>query len=361
MKRRLLLMMSLLALFSLNTGLIQSQNATSFRSEDVTFLNDDITLAGTLTLPHGPGPHPAIIVISGSGEQNRDGEVEGFMPGYAPLRFLAEGLTPEGFAVLRYDERGIGQSTGIHHAASSADFASDAEAAIDYLLSREVIDPDQIGLIGHSEGSNIVALVAADNPQLAFAISMAGQAVNGYELLIAQTIAVLEASGASQEEINASLETGLNEWHMVLSEDWAGIEALARDLFATLPDDQRPGPDIQDALIAQQDTFAKTWFSFFLTYNPADDWTQVTAPVLVIMADKDKQVPVVQNYPKFTLALENGVTSHYDIVILENTNHLFQAGVETGALEEYAELEPVFTPDLIPTILDWLLEFVTLA
>lgn len=328
--------------------------AQDIRAEEVVFQSGEITLAGTLTLPDGEGPYPAVVLLSGSGGQNRDGEVEGFFPGYRPSRFLAEALTPEGFAVLRYDERGIGQSTGEHHAASTADFADDAEAAIDYLLSRDDIDPQHIGLIGHSEGANITAMVAARNPNVAFAIALAGSAVNGYDLLIAQTTAGLEAAGASAEEIEAALAMGRAEWDMVLNEDWAGLDALSRQIFAAMPEEQRPAPEVQDELIAQQETFAKNWFSFFLTYNPADDWANVTAPVLAIYAELDTQVPLEQNFPKLKATFQASDNLDYSLVVLEGTNHLFQSGVKTGAPEEYTTLKPEFTPDLIQTITNWL-------
>jgi pimeloyl-ACP methyl ester carboxylesterase len=322
--------------------------------QDVTFQSGDVTLVGTLTLPDDEGPFPAVVLLSGSGKQNRDGEAEGFLPGYSPSRFLAEGLTPLGFAVLRYDERGVGQSTGEHYAASTADFADDAEAAIDFLLSRDDIDAQRIGLIGHSEGANIVAMVAARNLHVAFAISMAGQAVNGYDVLLAQTVAGAEANGASQEEIDAAVELGRTEWDMVLAEDWAGIDAMSREIFAAMPDDQRPDLDVQDALIAQQETFAKSWFSFFLKYNPADDWAQVNVPVLAIFAELDTQVPLEPNRSELEVAFHASGNPDFTIVTLEATNHLFQPGVETGAPQEYATLESEFVPELLQTITGWL-------
>ena len=354
----------LTVLLTLITGLVLSttvyaQDAETIISEDVMFTNNDITLAGTLTLPDTTGLHPAIVVISGSGEQNRDGVTAGFIDGYEPLRFLAEGLTPAGFAVLRYDERGVGESTGTHSTASTADFADDVQAALAYLMTRDDIDPTQIGLIGHSEGANIAAMVAANNPDIAFAISLAGQAVSGYELLEAQAAAIAEASGASPQAIEAAVAQGRAEWDLVLAEDWDGLADMTRDIFAVMPESQRPSPEMQEELIAQQDAFAKNWFSFFLTYNPAEDWSQVDAPVLIVFAELDAQVPVAQNRPAIEAALEDGITSDYEIIMLDDTNHLFQADAESGAPLEYMTLEPAFTPELIPTIRDWLLEHVT--
>lgn len=177
MKYKLSIIFCAVALMLFGAVTLQAQDTATYHSEDVTFANGEITLAGTLTLPSTSSPHPAAIVISGSGEQDRDGEVEGFIAGYEPSRFLAEGLTPAGIAVLRFDERGVGASTGEHHSATTEDFAGDVLAAFDYLTTRSDIDAEQIGVIGHSEGANIAAYVAARHEEVAFVISLAGQAV----------------------------------------------------------------------------------------------------------------------------------------------------------------------------------------
>lgn len=360
MKHKLILISFIILSFLLGTA-AYAQDDPAFLSEDVTFTNGDITLAGTLTLPDTPGPHPAAIVISGSGEQDRDGAVEGFIEGYEPLRFLAEALTPAGVAILRYDERNVGESTGVHHTSTTADFASDTLAAFEYLTTRDDIDVEQIGLIGHSEGSNIVAYAAARNEDIAFVISMAGQAVNGYDVLVEQTVQGAVASGASQEEVDAALAVGRMEWDMVLNEDWDGLEAYSRQVLAAIPAEQRPDPEELDAMIAYQEEFAKSWFRFFLEYDPSEDWQRIDVPILVIFAELDTQVSVEQNREPFIEALETGQTSDYEVVTLENTNHLFQPGVETGAPTEYAELEPRFTPELTVLLREWILEHVSLA
>jgi fermentation-respiration switch protein FrsA (DUF1100 family) len=143
---------------------------------------------------------------------------------------------------------------------------------------------------------------------------------------------------------------------MVLAEDWAGLDAYSREIFATMPENQRPSSEVQDALIAQQETFAKNWFSYFLKYNPTDDWAQVDTPVLAIFAELDTQVPVEQNLPALEIAREQSDNPAFTIITLEDTNHLFQPDVETGAPMEYVTLEPVFVPELLPTIADWLQE-----
>ncbi len=168
-----------------------------YSEEEVVFQNGDVTLAGTLTLPAGDGPFPALILLSGSGQQDRD-EALAIVPGYRPFREIADTLTRQGIAVLRYDDRAVSGSTGGDlAAATSADFADDAEAALRFLQGRADIDSKQIGMLGHSEGGILAAMVAARNLDVAFVISMAGTAVDGYETLLKQVERLALASGAS--------------------------------------------------------------------------------------------------------------------------------------------------------------------
>ena len=192
--------------------------------EEVTFDNGDITLAGTLTLPEGDGPFPALVLISGSGQQNRDEELS-IVPGYKPFREIADTLTRQGIAVLRYDDRGIGQSGGDPSQATSADFADDAEAAFAYLQERPEIDGEQIGMLGHSEGGIIEAIIGARNPDVAFLISMAGSAVSGYDTIIKQVERMALASGASAEDAAAAAEQQRALMDLVVAQDWDGLEA----------------------------------------------------------------------------------------------------------------------------------------
>ncbi|GAB4572961.1 MAG: hypothetical protein Kow0077_13850 [Anaerolineae bacterium] len=341
-----------------------------YRAEEVQFENpaaEGVTLAGTLTLPQGAGPHPAVILISGSGPSDRD---ESILPlaEIKPFALIADYLTRQGIAVLRYDDRGVGDSTGEHETATSADLASDVEAAIAYLLSREDINPAQIGLLGHSEGGVIAPMVAARNPNVAFVISLAGSAVPGYDVLVRQNERLLATAGVSEEEIAARVAWVRTLMDAMLAEDWAQVEGLLREDYARaiadLPAEQRDALGDVEAYIDEQIAAAmplyRYWMPYFLAHDPAEDWRQVTVPVLAFFGGLDVQVDADQNRPALEAALAEAGNDDVTVITIENANHLFQPA-ETGSVEEYGALPQEFVPELLPTIADWLLERVTLA
>ncbi|MCH7778719.1 MAG: alpha/beta fold hydrolase, partial [Gemmatimonadetes bacterium] len=168
-----------------------------YAEEEVTFHNAGITLAGTLTLPESGAPHPAVVMITGSGPQNRDEELFGFKP----FHLIADHLTRNGVAVLRYDDRGVGGSTGSVSEATTEDFARDVLAAVDFLKNRSDIDPERIGLIGHSEGGIVAPLASSMSDDVAFMVLMAGTSVSGAEILIEQGALIMRASGATEADM----------------------------------------------------------------------------------------------------------------------------------------------------------------
>jgi pimeloyl-ACP methyl ester carboxylesterase len=338
-----------------------------YTDEDVTFDNGDITLAGTLSLPEGDGPHPAIVLISGSGPQDRD---ESLAPAadIKPFKLIADYLAREGIAVLRYDDRGVGESTGDFAAATSADFATDAAAAIDYLLTRDEIDSEQIGVLGHSEGGLAAAILGASNPNVSFIILMAGTGVNGRDVLLLQNRKLLAAEGQTEEQIEQQIA--------FLEEAFPLAEAGDRDALVALIREQvlnqvEALSEAERASLGDLDTYADTvaeqqadslisdWMQFFLNYDPAVDWAKVTVPVLAVFGGKDVQVDAEQNAEPLQAALEEAGNEDFEIVTLPNANHLFQEA-ETGGLSEYGRLPAEFTPDFLPTVAEWLLQHVTL-
>ncbi|MBX2997904.1 MAG: alpha/beta fold hydrolase [Caldilineaceae bacterium] len=340
-----------------------------YTAEEVTFSHGDVSLAGTLTLPEGDGPHPALILVTGSGPQNRDEEIY-LAPGYRPFAVIADTLTRQGIAVLRYDDRGVGGSTGEVESATSADFAEDTESALNYLLDRDEIDPAQIGILGHSEGGMIATMLAARNPDIAFIILMAGPGLSGYDVVLEQAVLLAADGGASAEELESVrtrqtqvLDTVRND------EGWDELEVLIQDIIAEqlaqLPDAQKAQLGDLDAyaanVVAQQMAALQSpWYRFFIAYDPAEDLAQISVPVLAIFGGLDLQVPAEANADAVRAAAEAAGNEDVTIEIIPNANHLFQAA-ETGGVDEYSLLAPEFVPGFLELISEWLLARVELV
>ncbi|MFV2062038.1 MAG: alpha/beta hydrolase family protein [Chloroflexota bacterium] len=333
-----------------------------YQIEEVEFPggSEGVELAGTLTLPPGPGPHPLVVLMSGSGPQDRDESLRPLTT-LKPFALIADALTSAGVGVLRYDDRGVGGSSGDYAAATVSELASDGRAAIDYARSRDDVDPERIGIFGHSEGGLYAAMLGAEDPQIAFIVSMAGPAVNGVDLLVAQNEAILRSSGETEEEIGFAVAFAEATLPLVRDGDVAAIDAISRDYYGGVWDrqsaEQRVVLGARDAFIerslaTQSQAYASDWFPSLLAYDVGTDWERVTVPVLGLLGAKDVQVVLDQNEPALRAALETAGNEDFEIVIFPNGNHLFQEAV-TGAVAEYSDLEPAFTPDFLPTIVDW--------
>ena len=338
------------------------QEQLPYRAEEVSVSHGDVHLAGTLTLPEGSGPHPALILVSGSGLQDRNSS-HPTLPGYEPFKWLADHLTRQGIAVLRYDDRGTGKSTGGEFGVDTTlDYAGDAESVLEYLLTRPDINPDQIGILGHSEGAHIAAIVASRRPELAFVISMAGMAVDGEELIMLQVEQGARADGLDEAEITRQVESNRQEIGLILAKDWDGLRefktAQTMEYFQGLPADQRvPDSELDAAVKETVDQAMKSmqgWFYFFLSHDPAVEWEQVHVPVLALFGDKDTQVSAAQNRPPLDAALARAGNQDVTVIVFPGTNHLFQRA-ETGGSAEYASLPMEFVPGLLDTISDWIL------
>ncbi len=322
-----------------------------YRSEDVVFENAaaaGATLAGTLTLPPGGGPFAAAILISGSGPQDRDETIRG----HKPFAVLADHLTRSGIAVLRYDDRGVGASTGDFAAATSADFATDASAAVRYLRTRIEIDHDAIGFIGHSEGAMIGPIAAAGNDGVAFLVLLAGPGTTTVELLRTQRRLMGLSQGAAQEELDRADPVFVTVVEAVLAaRDEAEAETRVRALLTA---------DALEALGAQEESrelavrqFTSPWFRWFIRYDPAQVLSRIDVPVLALNGTLDVQVPADANLAGIAAALAHNP----DVTIrrLAGLNHLFQTA-RTGALGEYADIEETFAPQAMGIIVAWLHE-----
>lgn len=328
-----------------------------YYSEDITFENKKvgINLAGTLTLPNKEGVFPVVILISGSGPQNRDEE----LLGHKPFLVLSDFLTKNGIAVLRYDDRGIAMSKGDFKTATSADFATDVESAIAYLKTRKEINKNKIGLIGHSEGGLIAPMVANNSKDVAFIILLAGTGIQGDSLLLLQKKLIEEASGINKEDIQKG--QSLNRKVFDIVNKSSSLEQLNSDLTIYFKQILKDNPNTQKPAEMSDDDFvnlqvkqiATPWRQYFIKYNPATALEKVKCPVLAINGEKDLQVPPKENLEAINKALTKGGNKRVTTKELPNLNHLFQE-CKTGLPDEYATIEQTFSPIALTEILKWL-------
>ena len=329
----------------------------SYYSEDVTFQNPkaNISLAGTLTLPKKEGVFPVVILITGSGPQNRDEE----LLGHKPFLVISDYLTKNGIAVLRYDDRGVGQSKGDFKTATSADFATDVESAITYLKTRKEINKKQIGLVGHSEGGLIAPMVASKSKDVSFIVLLAGTGIQGDKLLLLQQDLIAKANGASELDIKKSIQANANLFEMVVqSNDNQKLKAdLTNKINEILKNDNSseiPKGMTKDQYIALQvDQITSPWMEYFMKYNPIPALEKVKCAVLAVNGEKDLQVPPKENLSAIKNALAKGGNKNVTTIEFPNLNHLFQE-CKTGSPNEYASIEQTFSPTALAEITKWI-------
>lgn len=326
-----------------------------YREEDVRFENkaDQVTLAGTLTLPPKTGKYPAAILISGSGGQDRD---ESLLE-HKPFLVLSDHLTRAGFAVLRFDDRGIGESTGDHAAADSRDFARDVEAGVDFLKNHSEIEASKIGLIGHSEGGLIAPMVAAERDDVAFIVLLAGPGVNGREIVLNQVglIAAAEAGSAAEIQVNREVLTAtfdLLTTEKTDDEIKTALRARYDEFRQKLPAEKRT--ELSDTVLESSLTPMLTpWFRFFLVYEPQPTLARVRCPVLALNGALDLQVDPKLNLPPIEAGLKAGGNPDFTVRELPQLNHLFQSA-KTGSPTEYRTIEETMSPTALQAISEWL-------
>ena len=330
-----------------------------YSAQEVTFTSADsgVTLAGTLTLPPGTGPHPAVILVTGSGAQDRDES----LLGHKPFAVLADHLTRQGIAVLRFDDRGEGRSTGRFVGATSADFARDVLGGVRYLRSRREVAPGKIGVLGHSEGGMIAPLVAVESADVAFLVLLAGTGVPGDSILVAQGSLIARASGAPdaavarqrdvQSRMFAAVRAGGDT--MAMREK---LREITRELLASLTDEeQRAAGATPQAMEQQVQMVSSPWFRWFLTYDPRPVLRRVRVPVLAINGGLDLQVPPKENLAAIEAALRAGGNRDVRTIEFPGLNHLFQTAT-TGAPTEYGLIEETMSPAVLNAVAAWILE-----
>jgi uncharacterized protein len=316
-----------------------------------------IQLAGTLTIPRSQGPFPVVLLITGSGPQDRDETIFG----HKPFLVLADYLTRRGIAVLRVDDRGVGGSTGNVHDATTADFADDVLAGVEYLKGRKEINAMQIGLIGHSEGGIIAPLVASRSRDIAFIVMMAGTGLPGEEILYLQAAAILKSAGADAERL-ARQKAIQERMFAVLRQEKDNtaaekkIRAAMEDLLSKLgKEDKQQMVDALPLLEGQIQGVLTPWFRYFLNYDPRPALRKVTCPTLVLNGEKDLQVDAKANLVAIESALREGGNKDVTIRELPKLNHLFQT-CRTGSVTEYGAIEETLAPVALETIAGWILK-----
>ncbi|QLC67873.1 alpha/beta hydrolase [Flavobacterium sp. LPB0248] len=316
-----------------------------YYTEDVKFENkkDQVTLAGTLSLPKKEGNFPVVILISGSGAQNRDEEALQ----HKPFLVLADYLTRKGIAVLRFDDRGFGESTGDFKSATTTDFVKDVQAGVDYLKTRKEINKNKIGLIGHSEGGVIAPIVAGNSKDISFIVLMAGAGIRGDKLLLLQKELIEKRKGISEAMIQQNKEI-LKGAYDIIVESTVNDDNLKASVTAyfkskLLSDDQAK---------TVTDQITGPWIYNFLKLDPAAYLEKVKCPVLAINGSKDLQVPAEANLQNINKALTKAENKKVTIKELPNLNHLFQE-CKTGLPEEYASIEQTISPTALEQISSW--------
>ncbi len=328
-----------------------------YYEEEVSFKNAKagITLAGTLTLPKKEGRFPVVILISGSGPQNRNEE----LMGHKPFLVLADYLTKNGIAVLRFDDRGTAASTGDFKTATTPDFATDVEAGVAYLQTRKEIDKKKIGLIGHSEGGIIAPMVAVNSKDISFIVLLAGTGIPGDQLLLLQQELIGKDSHLSDAYLK--LVKTINTGAFDIVSKSISTEQLKTDLTSYINQVIKDNPEAEKPKSMSQDDFVKLqvnqitspWMVYFIKYNPAIALEKVKCPVLALNGEKDLQVPPKENLEAIKNVLTKGGNKKVTAIELPGLNHLFQE-CKTGSPAEYATIEQTFSPTALAEVLKWI-------
>lgn len=333
-----------------------------YKSEDVVYPGaaNGLRIGATLTIPEGAGPFPAVILITGSGPQDRDENILG----HKIFAVIADHLTKKGFLVLRADDRGIGKSTGDFSKATSEDFANDVNRSLDYLLTRPETDKKKIGLIGHSEGGMIAPMVAVKRKEVDFIILLAGPGVPVMELMAEQNEAIARSSGVSEKAL-AEIKPLFRQVAGSILDAPDSISAMSNTTRIIenwyAEKDSLVLRELNMATTGQRSDYVKAmvhelqlpWFRYFMRFDPGQYLVQLKCKVLALNGSKDVQVIARQNLPGIEASLKKSRSKNYEVHELPGLNHLFQA-CRTCTLNEYGELEETISPLALEMISSWL-------
>jgi predicted acyl esterase len=311
-----------------------------------------VRLAGTILMPAGAGPFPAVVMVTGSGPQNRNEE----LLGHKPFLVITDYLARHGIASLRYDDRGTAGSTGNFAASTSADFANDAQAAVAFLRKQPGIAPGHVGIIGHSEGGLIAPIVAARDTNVAFIVLLAGPGLPGDSILLLQAELIAKANGTPQAMIDTNLAVNTRLFAAVKgasdsADAAARVNAVADRMAASLPVAQQSQARTQLQTATAQ--VLAPWMQYFLKYDPRTALRQVRVPVLALGGSLDLQVPPKQDLAQIDTALTRAGNRDHEVKELPGLNHLFQPA-KTGSPSEYATIDETFSPTALQIVADWI-------
>lgn len=316
---------------------------------------DNVTLSGTLTLPKTGKNFPVAILISGSGPQNRDEEILG----HKPFLVIADYLTKKGIAVLRYDDRGVGKSTGDFATATSQDFAKDTEAIVNFIKSVPELNHKKISLIGHSEGGMIAQIVASRNKNIHNIVFLAAPGINGDEILMTQTKLHSELQGFPDNEVAEMSKTNRKIYDIFLkSKNFEEVKQNLKPIYTELitaqaPVSNIPETEIPNAVENEINQIATPWLHYFINYKPADYIAKIKCPILILNGEKDFQVEPISNTKGIENALKNAGNKNFKTIIFPKLNHLFQTSV-TGDASEYETIEETISLQVLNEISNWL-------
>ncbi len=330
-------------------------NTSAYISEDVTFKNepDNITLTGTLTIPKNKTGFPTVILISGSGPQDRNSE----LLGHKPFLVLADDLTKKGIAVLRVDDRGTGGTEGIYNDTGLDGFNRDTKAAIRYLKSRAEITSSKIGLLGHSLGGITAPMIAAETDDVAFVVMLAGPGISGEELMLLQKENFERKMGVPEAAIASGKKNIAGVYSIIKNSDadrlklQAEVKAYFTQLYGTAI--------TADQLNTLSEQLTWPWFSDFIKYDPSIILPKVKCPILAINGSNDIQVSAKENLAGIKELAEKANNHNVTVMEFPKLNHLFQES-ETGLPQEYAKIEQTFSPEVLNAISDWILKLPTI-
>ncbi|UKJ06424.1 alpha/beta hydrolase family protein [Solitalea lacus] len=327
----------------------------AYYTEDIGFDNtiDNIRLSGTFTRPKAEGKYPTVVLISGSGPQDRDETISG----HKLFLVIADYLTNQGFAVLRFDDRGFGQSTGSFANSSLYNFADDVRSAIEYLKKRSDVNVKQIGLVGHSEGGYIAPLIASTNKDVAYLVLLAAPGTKGEQVLLEQSALLMRANNAPQNRIDLELETIERCASIIKEADKNQEYELKKEFdnyFTKLSQLESLGNLNKDAFIASRiNIWMAPWFVNFLKFDPTPYLIKIKCPVLALNGTKDLQVPYQSNLSALKSALDRAGNKRCTFAAMEGLNHLFQTA-NKGTVDEYQSSAETFSPKALQLIGDWL-------